>query len=146
MDASINSIGENLKIQNQALANIDFLNGKIVMTKNGDMEIKGNLTVNGDLVVGGTVAGAKIEILEQPENLGLDSARPTAASIGEVVIPAGQTEITIYSTTIGVNSKVFVTADQPTAIGAKVTGAGKFTIKLAEPLVNPLEVSGWIVN
>jgi len=137
---------ETLRIQNQALADIEFLGGKIVMTKAGDVKIAGDLTVGGDLVVGGTVAGAKIEILEQPENSATDSARPTTASIGEAVIPAGATEITIYSTAVTANSKVFVTADQLAAVGAAVGGAGRFTIELAAPTPRPLRVNWWVVN
>jgi len=135
-----------LRFQPLALGNIEFMAGKIVMTKNGDMKVTGSLTVNGDLIVGGTVAGTKIEILEQPENTATDSAQPSTASIGEAVIPAGASEVTIYSTAVGVNSKVFVTADQPAAIGARVNGKGQFTIELAQPETSQLKVNWWVVN
>jgi len=146
LDASINSIGGPLKIQNQGLAGVEFLDGKIVMTKAGDMEVKGDLTVSGDLVVGGTVAGTKIEVLEQPENPATDSARPLATSIGEAVIPAGATEITIYSTAVSGRSRVFVTPERPALIGAKVNAPGRFTIELAEPATTDLKVNWWIIN
>jgi hypothetical protein len=84
--------------------------------------------------------------LAEPENPATDSARPTAASIGDAVIPASATGITIYSTAVGTNSKVFVTADRPAAIGARVNSPGRFTIELAEPTPSPLKVSWWVVN
>lgn len=67
-------------------------------------------------------------------------------AIGSATIKTGEKSVTIYSTAVGLNSKVFVTADRPAAIGAKVTGAGQFTIELEQPAEIQLKVNWWIVN
>mgnify|MGYP001588905980 CR=1 FL=1 len=152
MDASINSMGETLKLQNLGLADIEFMGGKITIDTAGNLKVGGDVNVSGDVNAAGditsqgTVAGTKIEILEQPENTATDSAKPSTASIGKAVIPAGASKITIYSTAAGTNSKVFVTADQPAAIGARVDGKGRFTIELGQPGATELKVNWWVVN
>ena len=41
-----------LRIQPLALGNIEFMGGKVVMTKEGDMEITGDLRVVGEVTAG----------------------------------------------------------------------------------------------
>ena len=73
MNASINSMGDTLKIQNQSLADIEFLGGKIVMTKTGDVIINGDLTVFGEVASEKSTTG-RLTILSAGKTIGNNSS------------------------------------------------------------------------
>lgn len=67
-------------------------------------------------------------------------------SIGTAIIPAGSTTLTIESASAKIDSKVFVTPNEPVAVSASITETGRIIIKIASPLPADLKVNWWVVN
>lgn len=130
--ATINTIGAPLKIQSLAVAGVDFENGKLIIDTNGDLITSGNITAK-------TVNTEKINVKDTGEN----------ASIGDAIIPAGQTTLAIRSTAITNKSHVFTSPDSvipfPIGVQSKIPNKS-FTIGIPKPLQHDLKFSWWIIN
>ncbi|OGK37318.1 hypothetical protein A3F03_04340 [Candidatus Roizmanbacteria bacterium RIFCSPHIGHO2_12_FULL_41_11] len=125
-DNSINSLTDTLKIQPSALAGVDFLGGKVTIDQKGNMKVEAEITAKKYNVQVGDTA---------------------AASIGEAVIPAGETKIKIKTTSLTSVSKIFVEPiDQPVATSVSRIDDTTFEIRIKESLDQELKLNWWIVN
>ncbi|HLD96579.1 MAG TPA: hypothetical protein VI794_02605, partial [Patescibacteria group bacterium] len=70
----------------------------------------------------------------------------SAPSVGVVTIPAGETVFLVEYQEITLDSKVFVTPEEPLPLGVTIKEDEGFEIKLKEPLETDLNVSYWIIN
>lgn len=102
--ASINSLGQSLKLQPLALADIEFLGGKIVMTKAGDLEVKGSVK-----------AGSGVRGIDVPVEQGT----------GQIVIEFPQSKAGPYAVT--------VTPHWPTSVWISAKQSAGFLIKFSVP-------------
>ena len=66
------------------------------MTKEGDMEITGDLKVAGEVTA---------------EKINIDTSQRVSASAGSAIIPAGETEIEVATTALTPKSLIFVTPE-----------------------------------
>lgn len=70
-------------------------------------------------------------------------------SLGEAIIPAGQTEITIHSSFIIQNSKIFLTATSPvngTLYSDKIISGQSFKVKLSAPNLSDVKFNWMIIQ
>ena len=44
LDASINSMGESLRLQSLSLANVEIMGGKVIIDTKGNLKVKGEIT------------------------------------------------------------------------------------------------------
>jgi fibronectin-binding autotransporter adhesin len=123
--ATLNTTSGPLKIQSEGINGVDILDGKVVIEPNGNMKIEGTVTV---------------------KKLNIDTEEVASASLGTAIIPSGATTIDVTTTALTPDSKIFVTAERPTAIGAKPVDTDKFTITIQAPPVSDLKVNWWIIN
>jgi len=134
MNASINSMGDTLKIQNQSLADIEFLGGKIIMTKTGDVEIYGSLAVEGTVTATAVEAG-EFKVLG-------------ASSAGSSMIEVGETAVTVPAVSAAQSSRILLTpttlTDQVLTVTAK--SAGEFRVEIAEPAETDIKFDWFIVG
>jgi hypothetical protein len=122
LEGSVNTVGQPLRLQNLGVAGIDILNGRITVDIDGNLRSKGQITV---------------------KKLNIDEA---GKSIGDAVIPAGQLSVDVPTTVLTSRSRVFVTSENPAAIGARKLTDTKFRIELKSALDEDIKVNWWIVN
>ena len=122
--ASINTIG-NLKLQDEGAGGIDILNGEISINTHGDIVSKGEITTT---------------------KLNISSPNVQSASLGEITIPAGQTQAVATTSALTPNSHIFVSSEQPIGIGVKAISNNTFLIQLQQNLSSDLRVTWWIIN
>jgi len=124
--ASIYTLSGDLKLQELGLGNLDIFDGSIVMTPEGDIA-----TV-------GTIRAGKYAV---------DTSDPASASVGQVVIPAGQSSLEIASTALTDDSLIFVTPDQPlTIVAGHKLDQNHFIITLHQAQVEDLKINWWVIN
>ena len=70
----------------------------------------------------------------------------SSPAVGVVTIPAGETVFLVEYQEITLDSKVFVTPEEPLPLGVTIKEDEGFEIKLKEPLETDLNVSYWIIN
>ncbi len=70
----------------------------------------------------------------------------SSPAVGMVTIPAGETVFLVEYQEIKLDSKVFVTPEEPLPLGVIIKEGEGFEIKLKEPLESDLKVSYWIIN
>jgi hypothetical protein len=121
------------------MENVDFFDGKVVMDTNGNVKVEGDITAK-------SVTTEKLNILT-PEPVSSQSAE--TKSIGEAIIPAGQTSLTVNTTAVGINSFVFVTPkssiDFSIAVTEQVPGES-FTVQIPSTQVTDVKFNWWVVN
>lgn len=128
----IDAIGT-LFFQSNPLASlIDFFNGAVMISSNG------NITTTGEV----KAAKVTVDKLKITDN-GSDSG------VGSAVIPAGETEIPIYTSSITPDSKVFITltsdTDQTISVSEKVEGSG-FAVSIKNAEEAPITFDWFIIN
>jgi hypothetical protein len=126
-EASISTLHGPLKLQVNALENIEMMDGKLIVDTSGNLTTLGEITAKKYNVSTGDVL---------------------AASIGEGIIPAASTSVVIQTTAVTENSKIFVTPEGtaiPMAIKTKITGES-FTVFINEPALHEIKFNWWIVN
>ena len=111
---------------------LDYI--KMVLGLDGTGEI-GNIKISGQLEAEKVVAGAF-------------SVKQTGdKTLGTITIKAGDTSVTIDTQAININSKVFVTPNQPVEIGVvSIKDRESFKVKINDPLAEDLKVDWWIVD
>jgi hypothetical protein len=115
--------------------NINFFDGKVVINPNGEMVL--------EKITAGEVAAAKISASEYEVMAGSDIS-------GNTKILTGQNEVTILTSKVKENSKVFIT---PTGslegssiyVDSKLGGVS-FTVKLSSPISKDVEFDWFILN
>ncbi len=125
--ASLNSLGD-LYIQNLGAGGINFLNGKILIDKNGNLTIQNVLTA---------------------KKYNVDTTDLTSSSIGNGVITAGTTSVTITTLAVTSNSEVFVTpvsdTDKPLIVKNKVAGKS-FDVTILAPYASDIHFDWFLIN
>ncbi len=120
--ATINTISD-LYLQNLGAGGINFLNGKVLIDKAGNLTAK---------------------------KYNIDTADSASSSAGRGVIKAGTTSIAISTTSVSDKSEIFVTLrnktnKQPLVITNQTPGTG-FTVEIEEPLTSDVSFSWFLVN
>lgn len=85
--ATINTLGGDLYIQNEGIGGVNFLSGKVIVDRNGNLKVS---------------------------KLNFDTSQSSTSSIGSATISAGQTSIEIQTSAVTTASKIFVTATSET--------------------------------
>jgi hypothetical protein len=133
----------------------------------GNTAIAGDLSIDGTFSVSENTLNAlptlylqrnalaeKIDIfngLITLDKTGLLKAQKLAISdqsLGSIIIPAGETSVTVSTTSLTDKSKVFVTTEKPVSIGAnsKNTESHTFKVEISSPQTEDLSVDWWIVD
>ncbi len=124
--ATINTTSGPLKLQSDSVNGVDILNGKVVISTNGDIKTQGEITV---------------------KKVNVDTEDVAGASLGTATIVDGETIVSVQTSALTDKSKVFVQAvDSPVATAVKKTGADTFDIKIPAAVNNDLRLNWWIVN
>lgn len=174
LDNSINSIGDKLLIQSEyGAGDIDIFSGKIILTKEGSINIEGDLFAKGNIesqgnvitqgnveAQGNVITQGNIEAhgdvatqgnIESQGNViaagftivNNDDLNKTA---GKTTIPAGQTTAIVETLVLTEESLIFVTPEEPTPVSARQVGPDQLEIKLNNVRDRDLVVNWWIVN
>lgn len=67
-------------------------------------------------------------------------------SIGQIVIPAGETGLAVAYPDLNETAKIFFTLDRPVAVGVEKTAGEGFKFLLASPTDLPITIDYWIVK
>jgi hypothetical protein len=128
LNGEINTIGDTLKLQSNALAGIDIENGAVTI------DTAGNITTTGVL----SATTVKTQSLDVQGS----------ATIGSDTLPAGQTSVTISTSAMHTASKVFVTPTSVTTKQLIVTykGNGSFTVTIPTADLSNITFDWWIVG
>jgi hypothetical protein len=138
MDASINSLGETLKIQSLGLSNIELMSGKIVIDTEGNIKVEGNIEAK-------TVAAEEFKVT------GTKSA-------DSAILRAGELTLTVSTEAVLPESRVFTqitstpenagTALENTGISLVVTklpGTG-FEVRLPIPAITDIPFDWFVIG
>ena len=125
LDGEINTLGKPLSLQSLSGAGIEMFGGKVVFATNGDIITKG-------------IVSAK--------KLIIDTSDTDEASIGDVVIDKGESNVLVHTTALTSNSHIFVTPEVPVAIAARRIDSTTFIIRLNAAAAEAVNVHWWIVN
>jgi len=127
LTGTLNTLAGDLKLQSSGLNGIDLENGKVTIDTSGNIVSESSITANKFIVNEDT----------------------TSASVGEGVIPAGKSSITILAPAITDRSHVFTSYetlfDVPLVVTQKKARTS-FTIQIAKPAPQDLKFSWWILN
>jgi hypothetical protein len=135
--ASINTVGD-LKLQDQGVGGIDILDGKVTIATDGSVNIQGVLSAK-------VVNTQKLNITTTDTEA--SESAELSASLGQVTIDAGDTEVLATTSALTTSSRIFATPDDiPVPISTKRINTNTFRIKIAEPQVSNVKVNWWIVN
>lgn len=138
LDGTIGTLGTPLKLQPLATNGIDMFSGKVTFATNGDIVTKGSLTAK-------SIDTDKLNVTVATAEEATGSA-VLSASAGTITIEAGETSITVKTSSLTQKSLIFVTPDSPVAIGSKKTGSDSFVITLAQPANKDIQVNWWVVD
>jgi hypothetical protein len=139
--ASINTLSGDLKLQNEGLGGIDILSGKVVVDKNGNVNIQNSLTAK----------EVNTEKLNITINSNASSSATLSASTGISTITKNTNSVTIKTTAITKDSLIYVTFNGDYSPAVRYWTEGKvagnsFTIKLDAPVAKDVKLNWWIVN
>ena len=136
LNGKLDSIGQPLRLQSLASANIELENGQVVI------DIKGNITTQG-VISAHEVKTTKLTIIEPAE---ASTSAVITKSLGTVTIKAGQSSVAVTTKALTGKSLIFVTPDVPVAIASKKVDSDTFNVTLAQPAAEDITVNWWIVN
>ena len=126
--ASLNTSSGPLKIQSFGFNGVDFENGQLTIDPSGN------------LITQGTVTAQKYNV---------DTSNVAAASLGTATLPAGETSVTINTTSVTSKSEIFVTpkstTDQPLSVTEQNVGQS-FTVSTSTPASKDIQFNWWIIN
>ena len=117
INGEIKTLGDTpLKLQTNALAGVELVNGLVTIDPNGNVKVLGNLAVSGDIEVGGNLTTGQLT-LAVPKEAATSKPLPaltqpvleTTATAGTAWVPAGKKEITIINPKITETSLIYVT-------------------------------------
>jgi len=125
--ASINSI-KDLYLQSNGAGGINILNGKVVIGQDGNLVSSGEITA---------------------EKYNVDISDNASTTLGQGKISKDTTSTTISTTSIGIDSKIFVTArsdtDKPLIVKNVVAGKS-FDVTILSSYVSDIKFDWWIIN
>ena len=121
--ASLNTLSDDLYIQDQGLGGVNILNGKFTIDKNGNVKIL---------------------------KLSIDDSDSSSASIGGGKISSGTTSIYISTTSVTSKSRIFVTPTSDTGgqvLVVRYKEAGKgFSVTIDNSQTSDITFDWWVVN
>jgi hypothetical protein len=124
-NGEINVLSGDLYLQRNSLGGINMLDGKIVIDTTGNMTVAGEITT---------------------KKINIDESIISEKSVGEATIPAGATQVEVYTTALTPKSHVFVTSDTPTEIGAVIEDTQTIKILIKTKSLQNIKVNWWVVN
>ncbi|MGI5828287.1 MAG: tail fiber domain-containing protein, partial [Patescibacteria group bacterium] len=138
--SDISAVGTTLKLQASGLHGIDLLAGKVTIDENGNMDIAGDLRVNGTIIAKEGIVTPALEATGSAV-LGKTTVKDhiivTSDTAGKVTIPAGETEVTVeFAKPYKTAPIVTATQKTPIALGwFRVTDETEsgFTIEISTP-------------
>ncbi len=121
--ASLDTLSDDLYLQDQGLGGVNILNGKFTIDKNGDVKIL---------------------------KLNIDDSDSSSSSIGGGKITAGSTFVTVETTSVTSKSRIFVTPTSETGgevliVKYKNAGSG-FTVTIQNSQTSDITFDWWVVN
>jgi len=130
VNASINTLGEPLKLQSDKMADVEFMGGLVTVTKEGDVHIAGQLSA---------------------QKFVINTEDQVTASAGEAIIPAGTDALEILTESVTEGSLIYVTftSDYTPATRYWVESRKKgesFVLKTDKIVDTDSQFSWWIVN
>ena len=128
-----------LKLQAGLAGNVDVFDGKIVLSPDGSISTMG--VVRADSVEARLVRAKKYEVETVEGGV-------AGASAGRTVILAGKiaVEVEVGEGVLTNNSIIIVTPEKAVAVGSTKTTDSTFEITLAEPQIEAMVVSWWVIN
>ncbi len=127
LNGKIDSLGQPLQLQSEALADIQLEGSSVIISTTGDVSLQGTLTAS------------KVNITP-------DALNP---SVGVATISAGLTSVTIPTNIVSSTSLIFVTS-QTKGSGAlyvtKKSAKTSFTVDMDTPKNTPVVFNWWIIN
>lgn len=121
--ASLNTLSDDLYLQDQSLGGVNVLNGKFTIDKNGNVKVL---------------------------KLNIDDSDSSSSSIGGGKISAGATSVTISTAAVTSKSRIFITptsetGGQPLIVSVKNPGRG-FTVTIDNSFSSNITFDWWVVN
>lgn len=110
--ASLNTLSDDLYIQNEGVGGVNILNGKVLVDKNGNLEVT---------------------------KLNFNISDPTTSSVGSATMTSGSVSLDISTSAVTQNSKIFLTPTSETGgqvliVKSKTAGRGfKVIIEKSQP-------------
>ncbi|MEZ6255277.1 MAG: hypothetical protein R3B92_00655 [Patescibacteria group bacterium] len=112
---------QTLYLQKNLAGNIDFFDSAIVFKPNGDITVEGTINV-GSIAISGN-------------------------SVGTATIDSGDTEVIVQTSAVSKDSKIFLTpVSNVVPVTYKDKKEDEFTIEIAEPIEDSLDIDWWVVN
>jgi hypothetical protein len=127
-NATINTLGGDLKIQDNAAGNIDIMAGKITIDTDGNMKLAESITA---------------------KKYNVDTQEVAAASLGQATLPEGEVKLDIETSAVTSKSAIFLTPKTKISLPLSVTTqkAGDFfRVEISEPVDKDVKFNWWIVN
>ncbi|HSX39033.1 MAG TPA: tail fiber domain-containing protein, partial [Candidatus Saccharimonadales bacterium] len=122
---------QTLYLQKELAGNVNFANGAVVITPDGNLNVTG--TINADKVLTNELA-----------------VKAASKNIGSGTILTGTKDVIINTSAVKANSKIFVTATTSTGIRAlyvsNKTPDTSFTVSVDVNAATPITFDWWIVN
>ncbi len=128
LNGTIDTISQPLQLQSEGLANIELENNSVVIKTNGDITTQGVLTAH---------------------KVNIDESNKQSASVGQAMIPAGETTITVDTTAVTAKSHIFVTPRGSLAVPITVSSTlngTSFTVSIGTAELQNIKFDWWIVN
>jgi len=128
LEGAMSAVGSVLKLQTlPGSGSLDVFNGQIIISPEGDIEIKG------------TVSADRVEAKE--------FSIKGNGSAGTAVISKGETAVTIETKSLNENSLIFITPFKiPVAVAVERTSENQFEVRINEPQEEELKFSWWIID
>jgi len=151
--ASISTLSGPLKLQQTALANLEIMNGKIVIDTKGNIKVEGEITTKKLNISEKDTSKVKSPVLHGVRGTATDTLEVeksvTTSSIGQAILTAGETKIIIKTTSVTAQSKIFVTSKTiiplPLAVTKQISGQS-FTVEIKKPVEKKIKFNWWVVN
>jgi hypothetical protein len=126
--ATINTSSSPLRLQSHGLYGLDILNGKVTITKNGNIKTTGEITT---------------------KKINIDTPDVASASLGIATLKRGSVSTVIETTSVSTQSAIFLTPLTKTSLPLSVTTQKEnksFTVETASPAPEDIRFNWWIVN
>jgi len=121
--ATINTLSNDLYIQNEGIGGVNFLSGKVTIDRNGNLKVT---------------------------KLMVDTSQSSSSSLGSGTISAGNTVLDVQTSAVTQVSKVFITATSETGgqalvVKSKTKGVG-FRVVVEKPHASNITFDWFIIN
>ncbi|MFA6005574.1 MAG: hypothetical protein WC775_03780 [Patescibacteria group bacterium] len=134
---SIQTVIEPLKLQADALGNLEIMGSSIIIDTAGNMLVKETLTAR-------NLKTNQLTILEEKE---ASSGAVLSSSAGKSEILIGELSVIATTSALTEQSLIFATPENmPVSVAAKRDGDNRIELSIASPLSKVLKISWWVIN